>query len=89
MLRRKRTWRTLAAIPLGLALGWIAAGYAAPAGELADDAHVVPPPLEQPGDHRVGDEEPARREGETAAAPREHAEADHLGDDAPPGVVRP
>lgn len=37
LFRRRRTWRTLLAIPLGLALGWLAAGYA------TDFTHAEPP----------------------------------------------
>lgn len=77
LLQRRRTWRTLAAIPLGLALGWMAAGYAQPAGVIT----VEPPPAsEQLRDDGVGDEEPPAAEPQVRPRSLHHPEADEAVD---------
>lgn len=70
LLSRKRTWRTILAFPVGLSLGWLAAGYAqnqAAIQAAQDQARQGADVSEQPGDHGVGDEEAAAGEAEVVA----------------------
>ncbi len=82
--RRKRTWRTLAAFPLGILLGWIAAGYAVPADRITPEPAVAPAApsapatSEQSRNHRVGDEEPAAGEAEVGRGAFEEPEPDEV-----------
>lgn len=86
-LTRRRTWRSFAAIPCGLALGWWVAGFAAVgAGGQVHPRHEAQPGQsaapqggagagsDELGDDRVGDEQPAVREAEVGGGALEHAD---------------
>lgn len=81
ILKRRRTWRTILAIPVGLTLGWLAAGYAsdgthADSGRPAKARPVHHGASEQLRDHRVGDEEAPAGEAEAVDGALQEAQGD-------------